>query len=579
MRTESAQLDARFGPAARPIQSAKVSVKELALRTTGDLVERLRVMLAVIAGLLMLDAHPDVQLPMTVAILAFSAYAIALLLMAASGSTAVRHHIFYWLDACWFLLLLSLAGSERTHYFLFLFFPVVFSTWRTGNGYREGTAIAAFSGLASLVLFAVRDPDMSWTRLLTLPMSLFIIGPIFVALARDEAATRKGQVLAASIVEGFDPRQGLNSIMPDLLARIARNLGASAAILPLQTFEGRVRVYCWEAEDGSSELSEAAAFPVAEQALSLSAEAALGWSGTNRWWRRDRHIGVGPSGSPLAPSLPDRETLQALATLLGKKRLISVPLSSGIGRLRLILAGDSIEVTTPSLDMLVHVVDQITPSVENAYLRERLATEAAETERARIGRDLHDSAIQPYIGLKFALEAVQRRAESDNPVAADLNHLVRMATDELASMREVISGLRGTPGKGGALLSSAVRRQASRFAQLFGIQVEVEVAGDMPVSRRIAGEMFHIVAEGLSNIRRHTRARRAWISLSTTSGMLVLGIRNENDEQTPAKIDFTPSSLTERAIALGGSLELDRDDSSTTVTVRVPIPTSKSSTQ
>jgi len=171
---------------------------------------------------------------------------------------------------------------------------------------------------------------------------------------------------------------------------------------------------------------------------------------------------------------------------------------------------------------------------------------------------------------------VQRRASSDNPVAPDLARLVTMATEELATMREVISGLRGVPGKGGALLANAVRRQASRFGQLFGIEVEVEVEGEMPVSRRIAGEIFHIVAEGLSNIRRHTEARQAWISLSAAGDWLVLGIRNANDQNTPTVPAFTPISLTERAAALGGSVELERDQSSTTVTVRVPIPTSKS---
>jgi len=576
MNVDTAQLGAPLVPMARPAQPTNAAVDLIAPHATEyrRLIESLRAMLAIIAGLLMLDAHQEIQVPLSIGVLAFSIYAAVLLWEAANGSTSIQHRIFYWLDAAWFLLLLSLAGEARTHYFLFLFFPVFFAAWRVG--YRESVAIAAFSGLGSLVVFALRDPDISWTRLLALPLSLFVVGPLFVALARVEAATRKGRAFAAGIVESLDPRRGFDTIIPDLTAQIAGQLGASAALLAIRTFEGRSRVFCWDAEDGSSELSETAASPVAEQALSLAAEVALGSSAARRWWQRDRQIGIGSSGVPLSPVQADRDTLLALADLVGKTRLLSVPLSRpGIGRMRLIVAGESIAVDAQSLEMLLHIVEQVGPSVENAYLRERLATEAADTERARIGRDLHDSAIQPYIGLKFALEAVQRRASAENPVAPDLARLVTMASEELANMREVISGLRGTPGKGGALLSSAVRRQASRFGQLFGIQVEVEVEGDMPVSRRIAGELFHIVAEGLSNIRRHTQARRAWISLSSNDGSLVLAIRNANDAQTPVAPLFTPVSLTERAAALGGSAVLDRDESSTTVTVRVPIPTSK----
>lgn len=560
-----------------PFQSAKTTAEKGVPRTTEyrRLIESLRVMLAIIAGLLMLDANPRVQTSLSIGVIAFSIYAVILLWQAANGAASSQSRIFYWFDAVWFLLLLSLAGAAGTHYFLFLFFPVFFAAWR--SGYRESVAIAAFSGLASLLIFALRDPDISWTRLLALPLSLFIVGPIFVALARVEAAARDSQAFAARIVEEIDPRRGFDTIIPDLIARMAGQWGASVAILALRSFDGRSRVFCWEADDGSSELSETAALPVAEQVLSLAGELALGRSGAHRWWQRDRLISIGPTGAPLSPSPTDRDTFLALADLVGKTRLLSVPLSRpGVGSIRLVLAGDSVNVDAHSLDMLLHIVEQIGPSVENAYLRELLATEAADTERARIGRDLHDSAIQPYIGLKFALEAVQRHASADNPLAPDLDRLVTMVTEELVSMREVISGLRGAPGKGGTLLANAVRRQASRFGQLFGIEVEVEVDGEMHVSRRIAGEVFHIVAEGLSNIRRHTQARRAWISLSSADNWLLLSICNANDQQTPTAPAFTPVSLTERAAALGGSVELDRDQSNTTVTVRVPIPTSKS---
>jgi len=560
-----------------PLQSAKTATGKVEPRTTEyrRLIESLRVMLAIIAGLLMLDVNPKMQASLSIGVLAFSIYAAILLWQAANGAASSQSRIFYWFDALWFLLLLFLAGEAGTHYFLFLFFPVFFAAWR--SGYRESVAIAAFSGLASLLVFALRSPDISWARLLALPLSLFVVGPIFVALARVEAAAHDSQAFAASIVEEIDPRRGFDSIIPDLIARMAGQWGASVAILALRTFDGRSRVFCWEADDGSSELSETGALPMAEQVLSLAGELALGCSGAHRWWQRDRLIGIGATGTPLSPSPTDRGTFQALADLVGKTRLLSVPFSSpGVGHIRLVLAGDSINIDAQSLDMLLHIVEQIGPSVENAYLRERLATEAADTERARIGRDLHDSAIQPYIGLKFALEAVQRRASSDNPVAPDIARLVTMATEELATMREVISGLRGVPGKGGALLANAVRRQASRFGQLFDIEVVVDVEGEMPVSRRIAGEIFHIVAEGLSNIRRHTEVRRAWISLSAAGDWLVLGIRNENDRHAPAAPAFTPVSLTERAAALGGSVELERDQSCTTVTVRVPIPTRKS---
>ncbi|MGE5469734.1 MAG: sensor histidine kinase [Bacteroidota bacterium] len=551
---------ARGGPVPRPTEHR-------------NLIESLRVMLAIIAALLLIDAHPAVRAPLMLAIAAFGAYAATLLWSAASGSGIGQRRFLYWLDAIWFLLLLSLEDAGRTYYFPFLFFPVFFAAWRTG--YREGIAIAAFSCLASLLVLALRDPGISWVRLLAPHLSLFLIAPLLVTLARIERQARDSQVLAAQLIANLDPRRGFDCIIPGLMARIAGERGAAVAILAMRTFEGHNRVFCWDGSEEPAELSESAAFPIAEQVLSLADQFSFAFAGARRWWQHDRQICLDQAAAPVGLARADRDILLALADLLGQPRLLSVPLSRpGIGRVRLLVAGERLGVDAPSLDTMLHVVEQIGPSLENAYLRERLVVEAAETERARIGRDLHDSAIQPYIGLKFALEAVHRRAGPNNPITPDLANLVQMVGEELAAAREVISGLRGAPGKGGTLLSNAVQRQARRFGELFGIAVEVDVEGEMPVSRRMAGELFHIVAEGLSNIRRHTQARRASISLSAAGGQLVLAIRNANEAKRPAA-DFTPLSLTERANALGGSVNIERDDTATTVTVSVPLPAGK----
>lgn len=563
------------GSKIRPVQLANTGSIVVSPRLAGyrSLIESMRVMLAIIFGLLILDNHSTVEASLPIGVFAFCIYSIILLWMAASGSTDIQRPVFNWIDALWLFLLLSLAGATSTHYFLFLFFPVFIAVWRTG--YRESIAIATFCGLASLFVYSLRYPDVGWMRLLTLPLSLslFMAGQFFVALARAEAATRKSQALAASIIEGLNSRRGFDAIIGDLVSRIAGQSGASSAILAIRTLDGDARVYRWESKTGSSELNDRAAVNLAEQALSLSGEGALSWSSNRHWWMSNRQISIKPSDQSLSFAQKDRSTPGVLPGLVLNTRFISVPFTSAvIGHLRLILAGDAIDTQAQSIKALLSIVKQISPSVENAYLRELLAKEAADSERARIGRDLHDSAIQPYIGLKFAIEAVQRHAGSDNPVAADLAQLVAMVSDELASMRGVVSSLRGAPGQDVVSLSSAVQRQAARFALLFGIQVNVEVEGEMAASRRIAGEIFHIVAEGLSNIRRHTQSRQASISLRAVDHLLLLSISNTTDAQAACVADFTPLSLSERAAALGGSVTVGLDESTTTVTVRVPMP-------
>lgn len=519
-------------------------------------------MLAIIAGLLVMDVGAHVRDTLALAVLGFSLYAALLLWRAAKGDPWSQSSIFIWVDAGWFLLFLLLAGDASPRFFLLLFFPIFFAAWRWGKA--ESLALASISSLAAIIAIGVANPHVPWAQHLGMPLSLFVVGPLGAILASTEAARQRNRAFSANIVEHIDSRQGFDEILPDVLAQIGVQFNCDAVVMAIRQFDGRSRLLCWEAADGSTELSEAAALPFVERALSLPASAILAFAAKRHWWETERHVGVFPE---------IRDTILGLVELIEYPRLLSAPvIGPGIGEMRIFLAGDEIETTPPNLDMVAHVMEQITPSVENAYLREQLASEMADAERAKIGRDLHDSAIQPYIGLKFAVEAVQHQAGPKNPLWPELSALAEMATSELVAMREVVSGLRGSPGKGGGLLASAVRRQVSRYSQLFGIRVDLTIDGEMPVSRRIAGEVFHMVAEGLSNIRRHTTARKAGITLCSSDSTLQLFISNDREAGVEPP-SFQPRSLTERAQALHGTLKIDHTPSHSIVIIELPLST------
>jgi len=64
-------------------------------------------------------------------------------------------------------------------------------------------------------------------------------------------------------------------------------------------------------------------------------------------------------------------------------------------------------------------------------------------ERQKISRDIHDSAVQPYIGLKLALEALARKVPPDHPLYKDIARLVDMTSMEIAGLRRYVKGLKG----------------------------------------------------------------------------------------------------------------------------------------
>lgn len=69
----------------------------------------------------------------------------------------------------------------------------------------------------------------------------------------------------------------------------------------------------------------------------------------------------------------------------------------------------------------MQLIEHVLPVIDNIRLVDRLASAAAEEERRRIARDLHDRIVQPYIGLQLGLAAVRQRLATAGEVTADVD--------------------------------------------------------------------------------------------------------------------------------------------------------------
>jgi signal transduction histidine kinase len=99
----------------------------------------------------------------------------------------------------------------------------------------------------------------------------------------------------------------------------------------------------------------------------------------------------------------------------------------------------------------------------------------------------------------------------------------------------------------------------------------VRVQGELNVNDRLAAEVFQLVNEGLSNVRRHTNAKQAIIRLERIDSQISLSIENDNPNGNRFQ-SFTPRSITERATALGGEADVRRNqEGHTVVSVMIPV--------
>ena len=226
---------------------------------------------------------------------------------------------------------------------------------------------------------------------------------------------------------------------------------------------------------------------------------------------------------------------------------------------------------TTDVYFLLQLLEHAMPIIANIRLVDQLASTAAEAERQHLARDLHDSVIQPYVGIQMGLAAVCDKLAADSvDVWGDLKQLRELADIGAADLYRYTRGLSNRGARVDSLLP-AVQRFAEQFGKTTGLAVHVEAETPIGVNDRLAAEMFHIIAEGLSNVRRHTRSTQATSGLACRNGHLILQIANDVTAAS-APAPFVPRSITERVTALGGYTHVELcTDNRTVVAVDIPL--------
>jgi len=527
----------------------------------------LRVVTALMCSLLLISSKPAVDLAAAVTMLVYIAWAGLLMWADARERPIVPGLAAYWLDVAWATSMMWHFSVGNMMLMLALVHPVVLAS--IGYGVGHGLLLAALGTVAIAI-----DPDTGRAPLPTAEglggyaqILLLALIPAAALLARPMRALHRRIALIDEIEAGLDPRRGLEPICSELVERLRQGTQADVLALVLPSRFGAPAMIASREDGGFRARPEV--HQALEQLLAQTGPQALSFT-SRRWWdprpRIRVHAGPRPSRALLTP-------LESLARMLDVAGLHIAPLTRYDRQHGHVVIGyQGLRAHRQDLRALTDAMPELLRVIEQAGLVDQLQDESASHERARIGRDLHDSAIQPYLGLKYAVECVALRIPADNPARTEVDALAELVNAEVASLRELISGLRTGARGGDNALVPAVRRQARRFALLFGIEVEVHCPESLPSSRALAGAMFHLLNEALNNIRKHTQARHVSIALSGEDGAVTLRVSDDSGSVTgrPAPA-FHPHSLHERVAELGGTLTISRRDGlDTELLFRIP---------
>ena len=196
------------------------------------------------------------------------------------------------------------------------------------------------------------------------------------------------------------------------------------------------------------------------------------------------------------------------------------------------------------------------------------AVGAADEERRRIERDLHDGAQQRLVALGVELGAAKRRASSDPEAAAALDYAHREVKETLAELRDLVRGIHPA-----VLTDRGLDAALSALAARSPVPVTVDVPGPLNrASRSAQAAAYFVVAEALTNVAKYAEATSVTVSATITPTQN-LRLRIADDGHGGAVP--TPGSgldgLRSRVAALDGTFDLDSPaGAGTRLTVEVP---------
>ncbi len=452
------------------------------------------------------------------------------------------------------------------------------------RGFTSGVIMTFASAvLFSAVGYAVQPAatEFSVSRFLLRPIFLLVLGYLIAYWSGRDIRLRNRLQFLKDITRFSNPRLGVDRTLNSIISELRTFYQADSCLLirPRKSDPGGAcRLH--RINRAGEEVSVTAQLVLAETAQMFL------WPASNfaviyrkNRWSTERIL-YDIRTNQLSKDGP--ASIDTTAHTLDTNSFLSVPISYPDGALgRLFVIGGPHKFVQADVDFVLQLIDHVGPLLENIRLVDNLASEAAEQERRRIAHDIHDSVIQPYVGLQFGLTAVRQKLEAgDNQVLDDVKELLNLTGGELIELRNYVHELRAGEQRQEILLP-ALERFAAKFSAVTGINVEIEAKGDIPADR-IAGELFQLVVEGLSNVRRHSRSDQAKIEIACKENAILLEIKNNrpgakgsgygsNGKQSGDLI-FTPQSISERAALLGGETKVYTDDQNyTVVSVRIPL--------
>ena len=473
------------------------------------------------------------------------------------------------LDTLWFPFILLYTQGENSPFFLYYVFSLITAGFRWGflETLLFNTANVA---MYAVVHFATMHSEFGFYRFWVRPTYLYVLACLIGYLAEYQKRTQRNLVALAELSGSIRIKSQFPRMLEEAMEKVRKLFRADQCILLLEDREtGQVSVR--KTSEGTRRISyHHANLASGETDFLLSPRQNLGYL-VNPHRRVARVFGLKDvllfDFDAQKPAVQHFEPSQRLASLFEMESMLSVPIILGSefrGRLHLVNRNGSVFAYS-DLQQLNLVVSQIAPLLDNYRLLQRMQRIVVLEEKNRIARDLHDGVLQSLASLDLRLEVCRRiYKDAPAPIQEELLEFQKMVRGEYSELRSYMKRLK-TPAFAGSELQEALQEYVRAFEKESGLRTRLFLPTEPIAFARSTGrEVYQIVHEALTNVRKHAKAREVEIRLEDHSGVVHLAICDDgcgfpelSGELSEGATRAYPWSIHERTRALGGSLSVD----------------------
>jgi signal transduction histidine kinase len=511
-------------------------------------------------------------------LLAYAAYAVAV------GSAVWRSSrplirtrlVTHLIDLLVFAAMYVFEQHLASGFFAFFVFSLLSATMRWQWRGTLSTAIVAFVILTAAGLYQASSAEIfESNRVLIRGLYLSVVAILLGYLGVYEVGLRREISRLASWPTALpDTADGM---VRELLVRVARVLPAPRLLLVWEDREEPwVNLALWSGHEVA--LSRDAPNALTPLTLETLADVDFfceeaGDDNATVVYASDGEF-AGCEGAPLNRELQSRFSI---------RQVLAVQFQSAnfTGR---ILWLDMPRMSTDQLALGHLIAGQVSARIDHFHLLVDRRRAAAEEERIRLARDLHDGLLQSLTAMSLKLEEV-RALVDDEPLVAQKRLLTiqRLITAEQRYLRFFIRHLKPVASpEPDASLDARLELLGQRVELEWGLTVDVRRAHvGPPLSPDLSDELYYLISEALVNAARHANASTVRVELDVR-GMDIGIVIADNGHGFPFRGRYdhvalkasraTPVTLGERVDALLGMLTIDSSDRGARVDIVVPRP-------